>query len=100
MLATLAFVERFPDIIATIAHVKPASMMVPIQTRAENPLYKAVNGAEILSKEKKTYLEWDEPSSPPLKRVEVGAKPTRPMNLLGWSPRGTNIYKEHKRSSW
>lgn len=101
MLATLAFVEKFPKIIATVATIVPAQKIIAMQTKADNHLYQAINnGVEVLQKDK-AYLEWDEPGSQPLKRVEVGSKPDRKVkSMFGWSTRGTNIYREHKRKSW
>ena len=101
MLATLAFVEKFPKIIATVATIVPAQKIIAMQTKADNHLYQAMNnGVEVLQKDK-AYLEWDEPGSQPLKRVEVGSKPDRKVkSMFGWSTRGTNIYREHKRKSW
>lgn len=103
MLCTLGFIEKFPQIIATIIDYKPATKMIQLQTKADNPLYEAVNGKTdmILKDQKKEYLKWDEPGSAPLKRVEVGSRPNREVKkMYGWSTRGTNMYKEHKRSSW
>jgi replicative DNA helicase len=103
MLCTLAFIEKFPQIIATVIDYKPATKMIGIQTVAKNPLYDAVNSNEpdMLLRNKKDYLEWDEPGSKPLKRVEVGTRPDRGLKkMYGWSTRGTNMYTEHKRSSW
>ena len=103
MLAVLGFIERFPQVIATIVDFKPSTKMIAMQTKASNPLYDVVNSndSEILMKNKKDYLQWDEPGSAPLKKVDVGSRPDRSIKkMYGWSTRGTNMYKEHKRPSW
>ena len=102
MLCVLAFVEHFPGIIATVAEVKPSTKILPIRTVAENPLKKVVNKSisDMILEREKDYLKWDEPGSPPLKKVPVGSKPNRNLNIYSWSTRGTNLYKAHRRSTW
>ena len=104
MLAILGFMEKFPGITATIAEYKPATRLLHIQTKAKNALQDAISKGEgDVFNRNKDYLEWDEPGSAPLKRVDLGSKPkdrdTR-TRAFGWSTRGSNISKEHKRSSW
>ncbi len=97
-LCILGFIERLPELVDTITVFKAANTIASLKITINNKLEQLVKEKGISTD--KSHLEWDEPGARPAQKVPVGSKPNRQVNFFGWSTRGSNIKREHKRSSW
>lgn len=101
MLCVLAFVENFPDIVESIIEIKHASKIEQLRIRTRNLLEENIL-VDNNKKDPLTSIDWDEPGPPPMRKVPLGSKPgdRKSVRPFGWSTRGTNTKRKHKRSTW
>lgn len=94
--ALYAFINEYPELVNTIykteaargAHVAKVHQVDPVANLIQQKL-----GARQTSNE-----EWDEPGSPPLKKVTIGyAGRSNTKSNLGWGRRGQSGRKPLKR---
>jgi hypothetical protein len=99
MLCVLGFVEQYPDIMNTIYDFKPATTFSNLKVKVRNYLEENLEASKLY----KDYLkddDWDEPGTPPPRKVAVGTKPKAGSKSFDWCSRGTNSNKPYKRQMW
>lgn len=100
MLALLGFVIEMPDLTETIHQIEVARIMAFVKTRQYDPL--TALRSEPSTRSNSADDEWDEPGSPPLRKVPVGStKKNREGNkALSWGDRGNSRSSYYQRDSW
>ncbi|BCO16169.1 phage terminase large subunit family protein_gp116 [Bacillus phage vB_BceM_WH1] len=81
MLSLLAFIIEMPNIAQTVDSVKGATTFGSANMKFIDPL------AQLKSFRNTDDVEWDEPGSPPLKKVPTGSR--RRGSSFSWGSRGT-----------
>lgn len=91
--ALFAFIEEYPDLVNTIYQTEVARSSYLAKAIKKDPLRDIIQG----KMERRDVSEegWDEPGSPPLKKVSIGyAGRKSSQNTLGWGRRGTNLSRK------
>lgn len=100
MFAIFAFIEHHPDLVNTIQILEKATATASVSTTMPSSLDELRQRAtQTLGGES----DWDEPGSPPLKRVSVGSTPVRSAQMgAKWGNRGALGKRKGppRRSSW
>ena len=84
--ALYAFIEEYPDLVNTVYHTETARNAQVTKVMRVDPLNNLIR--QRLDK-RSVVEEWDEPGSPPLRKVNIGYAGRKSANdSLGWGRRG------------
>lgn len=84
--ALYAFIEEYPDLVNTVYHTETARNAQVTKVMRVDPLNNLIK--QRLDK-RSVVDEWDEPGSPPLRKVNIGYAGRKSANdSLGWGRRG------------
>lgn len=98
MLALLAFIIEMPDLASTIHQIEVARNMAQVRVHQYDPLSRI----QMSDSRSTSIREWDEPGSPPMRKVTVGwsKKRDQDRNAEQWAPRGSGRRTPPSRGNW